>query len=111
MRRGTVLAGAGVAVASGGAAGWMSSVYAAGPVARRQETARSCMEARQRLSDVITTCLGRLRIVHDERQLYPEGYADLASSARFAGGVLAVRARLPPRGRSRSRPGLPALVG
>jgi hypothetical protein len=95
----------------GGVVGWLSSVYAAGPVARRQEAARRRVQAQDRLHEVVTSYLGRLRIVHDEPQLYPEGYADLGSREQFAGDVLALLPALPDRRAQRIRPALTSLVG
>lgn len=95
----------------GGGVGWLSSVYAAGPVARRQEAARRRVQAQDRLHEVVTSYLGRLRIVHNERQLYPEGYADLGSREQLAEDVLALLPELPIRSARRIHPILMALVG
>jgi hypothetical protein len=91
----STLGSVGIAIVSGGAAGYLSSVYAAGPVAYRQETARRHIQAREHLYQVVTAYNGRLRTVHDERSIYPVGYADLASREQFAEDVVAIVQNLP----------------
>lgn len=51
----------GIAIVSGGVADCLSSVFAAGPIVHRQETARLRIQARERLYLVVTSYDARLR--------------------------------------------------
>jgi len=47
----SILESIAVAVVAGGAAGWLSSVFAAGPVVRRQDATRRRLDARRQLAE------------------------------------------------------------
>jgi hypothetical protein len=79
------------AVVAGGAAGWLSSVFSAGPVARRQEFARQRVNAEQAIARVVTEYLGRIRAFELNPQfIYPEDYASLCGREHLAEDVLAL---------------------
>ena len=87
-------------IITGGAAGYLSSVHAAGPVARRQETTRRRMQAQQQLHDIVSAYLGRLSIGRPGQlgpnSIYADDYADLAGREQLA---LAVHEKFPHYGK------------
>jgi hypothetical protein len=115
MSAASVVVGLISGVVGGGAAGWLSSVFAAGPVARRQETTRRRLEAQRQLSGVVNTYLGKLDIGRPGQRgphsPYTDNYADLASREQLAIDVLRFLPSLPENCRQRIGVTLQVLVG
>jgi hypothetical protein len=84
------LGAAGTGVLTGGASGYLASVYSAGPVARRQASAQRQIAAEQTITDIVTDYLGRIRAFELNPQfVYPEDYAAIGGRERLAEDVLA----------------------
>lgn len=97
----------GAGIITGGAAGYLSSVYAAGPAARRQEAVRRRMRAQEELHQTASTYLGRLDIGRPGKRgpqsPYADGYADLAGREELALDVTRLLPGLPRRSQQRIR--------
>jgi hypothetical protein len=115
MSAASVVVGLVSGMVSGGAAGWLSSVFAAGPVVRRQEATRRHLEAQRQLGGVLDTYLGKLDIGRPGRRgphsPYADDYADLAGREQLAIDVLRFLPSLPETSRERIGVTLQALVG
>jgi hypothetical protein len=115
MNAGSLLASIVAGIITGGVAGYLSSVYAAGPVARRQENARRRMQAQQQLTDTVSAYLGRLSIgrpgQRGPQSIYADSYADLVGREELALTVTRLLPDLPRRSQERIRTTLQALVG
>lgn len=84
------LGAAGTGILTGGASGYLASVYSAGPVARRQASTQRRIAAEQTITNVVTDYLGRIRAFELNPQfIYPEGYAAIGGRERLAEDVLA----------------------
>lgn len=84
------LGAAGTGVLTGGASGYLASVYSAGPVARRQAAAQRRIEAEQVITNTVTAYLGRIRAFELNPQfIYPQDYAAIGGRERLAEDVLA----------------------
>lgn len=84
------VASAGISIVTGGAAGYLSSVYSADPVAKRQAVAQRRIAAERLIADIVTDYIGRIRAFEQDPQyVYPEDYAAIAGRERFAEDVLA----------------------
>ena len=112
----SILEGIAAAVAAGGAAGWLSSVFAAGPVVRRQDTARRRLDARRQLADTAANYLNRLRSGRPQARgaqqgVFADGYADTQGREQLAYQVWKLLPDLDPRRRPRVHSVLTKLVG
>ncbi|MGH3223511.1 MAG: hypothetical protein ACRDPY_33300 [Streptosporangiaceae bacterium] len=95
------LVAAGTGILTGGASGYLASVYSAGPVARRQASANRRIAAEQTITNVVTDYLGRIRAFELNPQfIYPKDYAAISGRERLAEDVLA---QLPALKRDTSR--------
>jgi hypothetical protein len=112
----SILEGIAAAVVAGGAAGWLSSVFAAGPVVRRQDTARRRLDARRQLAETAGDYLNRLRSGRPQARgaqqgVFADGYADAQGRERLAHQVWKLLPDLDPRRRQRVHSVLTELVG
>jgi hypothetical protein len=112
----SILESIAAAVVAGGAAGWLSSVFAAGPVVRRQDTARRRLDARRQLAETAGDYLtwlqsGRPQARGAQQGVFADGYADNQSRERLAHQVLKLLPNLDPRRQRRVRSMLTELIG
>ena len=112
----SILEGIAAAVVAGGAAGWLSSVFAAGPVVRRQDTARRRLDARRQLAETVGDYLNQLRSGRPQARgaqqgVFADGYADAQGRERLASDVWKLLPDLNRRRQRRVHHALTKLVG
>jgi hypothetical protein len=106
------LGAAGTGILTGGASGYLASVYSAGPVARRQASAQRRIAAEQAVTNIVTNYLGRIRAFELNPQfIYPEDYAAIGGRERLAEDVLAQLPALKGDTRWRIKAHVAELVG
>lgn len=110
------LVNAGISVLISGIVGWLSSVYAAGPVARRQRRAGASWDAQRAIEALARDYIRALIRGRPDRQgpgrgSFAAGYASLRGQAEFAEAVLPHMRDLAPRSRRSTRRTMVALVG